>query len=335
MNRFSEFRTDGEMVTAIPQSNNKEPVRFSGSITDREEDEIGNWETLVSELMDYELGEALDIDEEGEAVISREQAIEAMVEADEETVNATSEWQAEAVLEFLADERILELENGQVTVLKSFGEIQDSEYPAMYNNWAAMFDTCIERIEVAEERVEDAKKRFQNRETSTDTSNTVDTDQRKREIKQEIRQLMDGRSPDELDEGETKRIQNLREQYYFYESMEEVETVEIPDVADRVQKLGQVMERFSTMRGIMADRRDDFRRLALSESIYPENLIELADQYASFLTSMSNTFSPTEKMEDEDLDEFLEDLEEGSENVEEIEESGEALQEGIEGIELQ
>ena len=335
MNRFTEFKADGETVTAIPQSANKEPVRFDASIAEREEDEIGNWETIVSELMDYELGEALAIDEDGEAVISREQAVEALLEADEQTVNATSEWQAEAVLEFMDRENIVELDSGNVTVLKSFGEIADSEYPAMYNNWAAMFDTCIERIEVAEQRVEEAKQRFQNRETTTDTTNSVNPDQRKREIKREISELVDGRSPAELDDGERKRVENLREQYYFYESMEEVKEVDIPDVADRVQKLGQVMERFSTMRGIMADRRDDFRRLALSESIYPENLIELADQYSSFLSSMSDTFTPAEKMEDESLDDFLEDMEGSTESVEQMEQSSEALEEGIEGIELQ
>ncbi len=329
MKQFTEFERDGDIVTAIPQSNNNEPVRFDATVVEREEDEIGNWEEVVSELMDYDLGEALAIDDDGEAVIDRQQAVEALVEADEETVDPTSEWQATAVLEFLDRENVLEVDGGNVTVLKSFGDIADSDYPAMYNNWAAMFDTCIERIEVAEERVEEARERFQNRETQTSSSSNVDPEQRQQEIKREIAEVVGDRSPSELDEGERERVENLREQYYFYESMDEVKQVDIPDVADRVQKLGQVMERFSTMRDIMAERRDDFRRLALSESIYPENLIELAEQYSEFLSSMSNTFSPAQKMEEESLDDFLDDVANTDESIEQVEETSGAVEQEI------
>jgi Mg2+ and Co2+ transporter CorA len=330
MRQFTDFERDGDIVTAIPQSNNKEPVRFDATVVEREEDEIGNWEELVSELMDYDLGEALAIDEDGEAVINREQAVEALVKADEETVNPTSEWQATAVLDFLDQENVLEADkNGNVTVLKSFGDIADSDYPAMYNNWAAMFDTCIERIEVAEERVEEARERFQNRERETSSSSNVNPEQRQREIKREIAQVVGDRSQSELDDGERERVENLREQYYFYESMIGVKEVDIPDVADRVQKLGQVMERFSTMRDIMAERRDDFRRLALSESIYPENLIELAEQYSEFLSSMSNTFSPAEKMEEESLDDFLDDVATTEESIEQVEQTSGAVEQEI------
>ena len=330
MRQFTDFERDGDIVTAIPQSNNKEPVRFDATVVEREEDEIGNWEELVSELMDYDLGEALAIDEDGEAVINREQAVEALVKADEETVDPTSEWQATAVLDFLDQENVLEADkNGNVTVLKSFGDIADSDYPAMYNNWAAMFDTCIERIEVAEERVEEARERFQNRERETSSSSNVNPEQRQREIKREIAQVVGDRSQSELDDGERERVENLREQYYFYESMIGVKEVDIPDVADRVQKLGQVMERFSTMRDIMAERRDDFRRLALSESIYPENLIELAEQYSEFLSSMSNTFSPAEKMEEESLDDFLDDVATTEESIEQVEQTSGAVEQEI------
>lgn len=332
MNDFESFDTSGDgIVTARPAQPTDDPVRFDGSIADRENDIEGNWEEVVGQMMDHDLGEALDIGDAGDAVIDRGDAVEALVEADEAHVDASTEWEAAAVLEFLADEKIVEMEDDSVTILRSFDEIAETEYTAMYNNWAAMFDTCIERIEVAEERVEEARQRFENRREETTSSADVNPQQRKTELKQEIAQIVGGRSPEELDEGERQRIQNLRKQVYFYQSIEEIRDVDVPNVADRVQELAQVMERFAVMRDVMAERRDEFRQLAMGEAVYPEGLIELADQYNEFLSSMSNTFSPADKMEDEDLTEFIEDIDEtmSDDNVASVENSAGAIEEGI------
>ncbi len=340
MQNFEQFDTnDDSVVTASPRRATDDPVRFDGSITERENDIEGNWEEIVGELMDYDLGEALDIGDTGDAVIDRDDAVEALVEADDEHIDATTQWEATAILEYLGHENIVELENDTVTILRSFDDIAETEYTAMYNNWAAMFDTCIDRIEVAEERVEEARQRFENRREETTSSADVNPQQRKRELKQEIAQLVDGRSPEELDDGERQRVQNLRKQFYFYQSIDEIRDIDVPNVADRVQELAQVMERFSVMRDVMAERRDQFRQLAMGEAVYPESLIELADQYNEFLSSMSDTFSPADKMQDEDLGDFIEDIDAGmtDENVEAFEESAEAVSNEVddEGLNVQ
>ncbi|ERH11458.1 MAG: hypothetical protein J07HB67_00465 [halophilic archaeon J07HB67] len=340
MQDFDNFDTNGNgVVTASPQRATDDPVRFDGSIAERENDIEGNWEEIVGELMDHDLGEALDIGETGDAVIDRDDAVEALVEADDEQIDASTQWEATAVLEYLGHENIVELEDGAVTILRSFDDIAETEYTAMYNNWAAMFDTCIDRIEVAEERVEEARQRFENRREETTSSADVNPQQRKQELKQEIAQLVGGRSPEELDDGERQRVQNLRKQFYFYQSIDEIRDIDVPNVADRVQELAQVMERFSVMRDVMAERRDQFRQLAMGEAVYPESLIELADQYNEFLSSMSDTFSPADKMEDEDLGDFIEDIDAGmtDENIEAFDESVDAISNEVddEGLNVQ
>ncbi len=62
MQNFEQFDTnDDSVVTASPKRATDDPVRFDGSIAERENDIEGNWEEIVGELMDYDLGEALGI----------------------------------------------------------------------------------------------------------------------------------------------------------------------------------------------------------------------------------------------------------------------------------
>lgn len=330
MNEFQDFEQDGDVVKAIPKSSRDEPVRFDASIADRPEDEeeMGNWETLVGELMDHDLGEALEI-EGTEAVISRDQAIEALIEADEETVQATTEHQATAVLEFLDDEQILDFEEQQVVVLKSLEEIDD-DYVAMYNNWAAMFDTCIERIDYANERVEQAKQRFENRETQTDHERSgVSPAQKKDEIEQEIKQLIneEGKQPSEL-EGEAKnKFDNLREEHEFYGQMERAKEPDIGSGVDKENELAKVMERFDVMRDVMADRRGELRQIALGKAIFPEDVVELSHQFADFLESMSSAMDTTDEMKDKSDDEFLDSISDSEGEFEQIEEQAREVSE--------
>ncbi|MEZ3115894.1 hypothetical protein RYH80_08180 [Halobaculum sp. MBLA0147] len=311
MREFSEFTEEDGIVTAIPQSANNEAVRFDASIVERrDEEEIGNWEELVSELMDYDLGEALEIDEDGQAVIDRDQAVGALLDADESEIDASTEWQATAVLEFLDRENVVEVDDaGQVTVLKPLDQIAESDYPRMYNNWAAMFDTCIDRIDYAHDRVEEAKERFENRERETEKrGGNVDPVQRQRELEQKMQNLVGSRSPSELSGEDRERFKQLREQYHFYENLEETKNTEIGEAGNRAEELGTVMEKFEAMRGVMVEKRESFRELALGEAIFPEDLVELSEQYAGLLSSISGVMEPEEKMEEESDDEFFENL---------------------------
>ncbi|MFB6126930.1 MAG: hypothetical protein ABEJ79_06525 [Halolamina sp.] len=328
MRTFTDFQpNDDGTVTAYPRSQNDEPVRFEASIAERNEDkeEEGNWEELISDLMDYELGEALDINDDGEAVIGRQEAQSALVEADDEF--ASTGYQAEAVIDYLHEQDIIETEDDRVTVLKDFKNIKESGYTRMYNNWAAMFDTCIERIDVARDRVEQAKNRFEQRERETEAATTdVDSAQRMDEIRQEIDRIVGNRSPNELSDQERQRVQNLRKQYHFHESMEEAEGVDVTEVADNAEELGFVMERFERMRAEMKKRREEFRELALGEAIFPEDLVDLSEQYSSFLSAMSDTMAPADRMKEESLGGFLDDIGVGGDQIDELSEQAEQIE---------
>ena len=310
MTKFDDFKQSDGMVTAVPRSSRDEAVRFDGSIVQRKEDaeEEANWERLVSQLMDHDLGNALDISDQGEAQIDREQAVSALVESDDQF--ADTEWQAEAVIDYLDDQNIVEAsDNDGVTVLKPFDELSETEYTKMYNNWAAMFDTCIERIDYAHDRVEQAKERFENREAETDRrSSDVNPEERQQELRQKMENLVGDGKPSDLNEADKQEFDHLREQYHFYENMEEAQGPELGPGSDRVKELGRVMEQFDAMRGIMIDHRENFRELALGEAIFPEDLVELSEQYAGFLSSLSGMMDPKEKMEEEDDDEFFDSL---------------------------
>lgn len=310
MKKFDDFNEADGMVTAVPRNNADEAVRFDRSIANRRDDaeEEANWERLVSQLMDHDLGNALDIGGQGEAQISREQAVSALVESDDQF--ADTALQAEAVLDYLDNQNIIEAsESNSVTVLKPFDELSGTEYTKMYNNWAAMFDTCIERIDYAHDRVEEAKERFENREEETDRrSSDVNPEKRMQELGQKMENLVGDGKPSDLDEADKQEFKHLREQYHFYENMKEAQGPELGPGSDRVKELGRVMDQFEAMRGIMIDHRENFRELALGEAIFPEDLVELSEQYAGFLSSLSGMMDPKEKMEDEDDDAFFENL---------------------------
>lgn len=118
--------------------------------------------------------------------------------------------------------------------------------------------------------------------------------------------------------------------------------------------LARTVRRLSAMRDVLAERRDDFRRLAISSTIFPEPLVETgdrlptfveaslgglptptelattadrtvaedaeraADQCADFLSSLSSACSPAEKLEEESLDDFLDDITDSDEAIDDV-----------------
>lgn len=121
-----------------------------------------------------------------------------------------------------------------------------------------------------------------------------------------------------------------------------------------IDALGRTIEQFSVTSGVLVERRDELRELALASAIFPESLVEIGDQFATFVessfggsptvtelattadptvvevaehvvdqhtefvSSLSSALSPAEKMEEESLDDFLDDIAESDESADDV-----------------
>ncbi|WP_132056877.1 hypothetical protein [Halorussus amylolyticus] len=329
MQKYTEFETKGEHVVARPRNSTEEPVRLPKEVADRGDDQSaqGNWEDVVAQLTRHELGETLTINEVGEGTISRNVAVDALVNAEETYVRG--ETGASALIDYLASEEIFEIgdDGGDVVVLKSPSEALENN-PKMLNNWAATLDTSIDRIETAVQRVKDAQERLKKHEqdVQSDVNLTSRTSDKKAEIKQEIQSHLAGRHPSELDDTEYQRFKQLRKRYHMYESMEKVkEDGDIAESAGQAQKLGELVEDFETVQATMAEIREDFRELALKNDLFPQNAVEQLDNFVDIVTGLTDTFGPEDKMEEQSDEEFLDDLMDNTGQIEEVSESVESV----------
>lgn len=330
MQTFTSFdRTDdGQYVVARPRNRNDEPVRLPARYADRKEDteEEGHWEELVSELTHHQLGDALAIDDAGQGVISREKAVAAFVDADDDLAHDAH--QAEAVIEYLASEDILEVTDDSVVVLKPFEEVYEDEQFAMLNNWAATLDTCIDRIDHARERVKSAQERLEDRQR--DTTSTADTraevEEEQAEIRQEIQSLLKGRDPSELDDKEYEQFRQLRKRYHVRDSVGDVLEDDLTDGTNKTQRLGTLIQDFELLSKVMETKRDEFRELSLTESLFPESAVEQLDNFTGLVTALSDTLSPEEQMEGQSDEEFLDELFGEGERIEQAREDAQAVQ---------
>lgn len=222
--KFTAFDRDGETVTAIPESPDDDEVEFDATIADRDEEDAGkgNWEDLIGQMFEYDDGQAVEFDGTSASLSSRD-AISAVVESDDEFV--MTRHQAEAVLEYLNSEEILDIaDSGSVTVVKSFESIEESGALRMCNNWAAMFDTFITRIDTANEKVEEVKRKLDNREVDIQQRDGSDKQQKQERYAQKLRNLLNGRSPSELNEKESQEFEFYRKQYEYHETLEKSES---------------------------------------------------------------------------------------------------------------
>jgi hypothetical protein len=217
-NKFNEFTTTeqngNKVITARPANSVDEPVRFDGSIAERgsSDEPEANWEAVVSTLAQSHLGDQLAIND-GQGVMDREDAVEALVDADTEQVK--NEHAAHAVIEYLADQDVLTLEDDDVVLLMGYEDIRESGSSAMLNNWAAALDTCVERIEAAVNRVEENQETLESHLEQLETPSSVkqDYEQKQAELKQEMQSMLGGKKPSELEGDELEAFERKRERF--------------------------------------------------------------------------------------------------------------------------
>lgn len=318
-NKFHEFQTNERngttFITARPESSAEEPVRFDGSIAERgSTDELGaNWETIISTLAESHLGEQLTIDE-GRGVMDRDEAVAALVDSDSDHVK--NEHAAHAVIEYLAEEEILNLETGEdneakVVLLMSYDDIQDGGSSAMLNNWAAMLDTCMERIDAAVERVEENRKTLEKHVENLETTASVQQDyaQKQAELEQEMKAMLGGKKPSELDGKERERFKRKRERYHRYEAMEEsVAGGPGSSQIDAPQMLSNLKEELQHLRAALGEHSREFRTIALHDDLEGSGAREMVENLTDVVAQIGDAMAPEERMSEVSDDEFMESI---------------------------
>lgn len=325
MNQFTTFEeTEYEgtkFVTAKPTSSADEPVRFEATIADEgtdRDDPKANWEPLISTLASQHLGEALTIDGD-RGVMSRDEAAQALSNSEfvHELTGSGDEYTAHALIEYLASEDVLQLEDDDVVVLMSYDEITDTGSVAMLNNWAATLDACVERIETAVSRVEQNKETLERHfeDLADSQERQVDHKQKVDEIEQEMAALLGGRMPSELSEQEERRFTRLRRRYHRYETLVESSGSSIT-TTDPTEELAFIVEDLKALKGELQDQSSEFRVAALTERLSHSGAKQLLENLTGTVAQLSQATAPTDKMEEMSNDEFAKQLATYSESTE-------------------
>lgn len=323
--RFTEFTTTEQsgttFVTAKPASSADEPVRFDAGIAERgSSDELeANWEEIISTLAQSHLGEKLTINK-GRGVMDRDEAIQALVESDSDHVK--SEHASHAVIEYLAEKDIVTLEDDEVVLLMTYDDIRENGASAMLNNWAAMLDTCIERIDSAVERVEKNRETLEKHVENLEETASVRDDyaEKMQELQQEMKAMLGGRKPSELDEEERQRFQRKRARYHRYEAMEEsIEGGAGAGHMNAPQMLSNLKEELIDLKGALSEHSKEFRTIALYDDLEQDGAREMVENLTDVIAQIGDAMEPKERMEEMSDDEFMDDVLDVTDTVAETE----------------
>jgi|GEM_PF-2536032 len=277
MTTFDQFVVTDGSVTA--ESADGEQVTFDAALADRDDITPG-WEPLVVDWLQAGDG-SLSFAADGSAALSRDRVLSATETSS--AVGVGDRRGAAAVLAYLAHEGVVETDGDSVTFLRPFEQGAET-HTSVYDNWAAVLGVLVERLDLLVSRLEAVRSVG---EKQGDTAVVVSTD---------------------------------------------------------VDTIVEVVERLDVVGGVLAERRAEFRQLAVGSTVSPESLAESSDQFTTLvessldgfptvaelattadatvteaarhvaeqvgesLSSVSNTFSPTEKMDERDLDEFIDEI---------------------------
>lgn len=326
--KFDDFETTERngrtTVTAIPASGADEKVRFDGAIAEQgsEEDPTANWEEIISVLAERQLGDSMAIDD-GRGVMEMEEAADGLVEADIEH-SAVNEHAARAMLEYMVERDILRMENGQVVLLMSYEEMQREEKMSMLNNWAATLEACVERIDTAVERVKSNKETLERHFEDLSSSRELEEKYARKadELKQEMQGLLAGRMPSELSEEEKQRFQLKKKRFERYQAFEKSAGGNVAET-NAPEKLGALVDDMESVKELLKDYSQEYRRLALGEQFVESGAQESLESLTNLVTELGDVSESQEEMEqmsnDKFAKEFLDIHESTTEEVQQIE----------------
>lgn len=323
---FSTKESNGrEYVIAQPRTEAGEPVRLEADWVEGDEVE-GKWERAVRAIIKEDLMGGMEL-EEGDGRLSRRRAIEVLATAeDEEGPITTSEAQAEALVEYFAEQDVLDVADGDVVLLQN---PKDNELSAeKMLNWAAGIDACVEKITETIGRVESAKEKLQDHLDKLDT-NAGGIDERLQETAQELKSLGPGPSapedPSKLSGEERSRYDQLKRELIYHRQMQEVDRKNlVQKVEAGANELAQNIRMLESAKEALTSKRKEVRTMAMKEGIFPEDAINIVENMGNLATQLAQVDDVDEQVENTTPDEVADLV---SEVTGEVQEATETVQE--------
>ncbi|SFC15141.1 hypothetical protein SAMN05444422_10527 [Halobiforma haloterrestris] len=299
---FERIESDGqEYVIADPVNQTDDPVRLDARWIEGDDVE-GEWERAVRAIIKTDLLGSMEL-KEGNGRIDRRRAIETLASAsDEEGDIVTSEQQAEALLEFFADEDILELQGGQVVMLRNPSDNPDEINGRMILNWAAAIDACVEKITETIDRVDSAKQKLENRMDDID-QDSGKIDEHLEETAQELRSLGDGagvpEDPSTLPAEERERFQQLKRKLIYHKKMKEADQENLAEkVESGTARLADNIEMLESAKSTLANKREQVRTQALKKQTFPDEAMNIVDNMGELTTQLAGVGGIEEAIEE-------------------------------------
>ncbi|MGQ3413019.1 hypothetical protein ACT4ML_12245 [Natrinema sp. LN54] len=312
---FERIESDGrEFVIADPVNQTDDPVRLDARWIEGDDIE-GEWERAIRAIIKTDLLGSMEL-KEGNGRIDRRRAIETLASAsDEEGDIVTSEQQAEALLEFLAHEDILDLQGGQVVMLRNPSDNPEEINGRMILNWAAAIDACVEKISETIDRVDGAKEKLENRMADIDQSSGK-IDEHLEETAQELKSLGTGagvpKDPSTLPEEERERFKQLKRKLIYHKKMKEADQENLAEkVESGADRLADNIEMLESAKTTLGNKREQVRTQALKKQTFPDEAMNIVDNMGELTTQLAGVGGFEEELEntaDHELDSMADDI---------------------------
>lgn len=308
---------DGTYVVAEPVNQNDEAVRLEAGWFDTEDDIEGEWEEPVGAIIRSDLTDGMQLSE-GTGTISRRDAVENLATAtnDGEQIVA-NESEAEALLDYFADNDVLELEGNDVVLLKDPNEVSGE----MVLNWAAAMSACVDKIDQTMDRFEQAKEKLQKHMESVDT-NPQRAEELMKEKGQELMALGNSSGfPErsELSEEEKQKYDVLKEDFVYYKKLNEAEQENVSTAQKGIDEIKRMIDKLEGARSTLDQKQGEIRQRALKERVFPENDVDIAMNMGELVTSLTGVGSIEEEAEDmseDDLENAVTDIMSDTQSIE-------------------
>ncbi|WP_115865212.1 hypothetical protein [Halorussus litoreus] len=300
---------DGEYVVAEPVNQTDEAVRLEAGWFDTEDDIEGEWEEPIGAIIRSDLTDGMSLSE-GTGTIARQQAVENLDEATKggEQIVA-NEAEAEALLDYFAENEVVELEGNDVVLLKDPNEVSGE----MVLNWAAAMSACVDKIDETMDRFERAKDKLQKHMDSVD-ADPQRTEELMKEKAQELMALGGGSGfPDrsDLSEQERQKYDVLKEDFVYYKKLNEAEQENVSTAQKGIDEIKRMIDKLEGARSTLDQKQGEIRQRALKERVFPENDVDIAMNMGELVTSLTGVGSiedEAEDMSEDDLENAVTDI---------------------------
>jgi hypothetical protein len=328
---------DGTYLVGEPVEPHEEPIRIDTGWFEGEVGEKRDWEYIVGEVVASDLQEDLQLQEGGEGTISRDRAIENILNAQFDSDKAIANRdQAAAIVDYFLEEGALTAKDGdEIVVLHDPTELteessrfdsQEREYHVL--SWAAAIDTCIDYMQETLDTFEEARERLQNETDDVKESDVSEVEKKVARVGQELKNLGPGAGvpdPDELSSGQQERYETLKEDFAYFKSLYEVKQEQLVTAEKGIGKLKRNIDRLEGAKDVYETKVGEMRKAALRHQVFPSEDIEVAQNMAGLITSLSDVESPDEMVKNlgdaEELDSAVDDvLNETGQVIDDVEE---------------